>query len=121
MMYLSSAIGAAILGALVFGIWPEMWMSYGIFGGWTAATILVSIGWYMNHRLGVIHNPAGQAWVDMGWAVGAAGVGWALVRFYPDCQFSKAVPTLVCCLIGGGIAGVLAELVKRRNRNFEKQ
>ena len=119
MKYLSSFVGAAILGALVFGIWPEMWKSYGIMGGWLAATILVSIGWYMNHRLEVIDNPPGQAWVDMGWAVGSAGVGWGLVRFYPDAELHKALPTLICCLIGGGLAGVFAQAVKGRNRNFQ--
>jgi hypothetical protein len=31
-----TTIGAAICGALVFGIWPEMWKSYGIMGGWLA-------------------------------------------------------------------------------------
>lgn len=29
----STFIGSAICGALVFGIWPEMWKSYGIMGG----------------------------------------------------------------------------------------
>ena len=119
MKKLSSFIGAAIIGALVFGIWPEMWKSYGIFGGWVAAAVLVSIGWYMNHRLEVIDNPSGEAWVDMGWAVGASGIGWALVRFYPDCSFTHALPTLVCCLIGGGLGGLAAEAVKKRNANFQ--
>ena len=119
MKLVSAFAGAAIVGALVFGIWPEMWMSYGIMGGWLAATVLIGTAWFMNHRLEVIPNPSGEAWVDMGWAVGAAGVGWALVRFYPDCQFGQAVPTLLCCLIGGGLAGILAETVKKRNKNFE--
>lgn len=113
MKHLSALIGGAVIGALVFGIWPEMWMSYGILGGWAAATILVSIGWYLNHWLGVIPNPPGEAWVDMGWAVGAAGVGWAMVRFYPDCRLVLATPTLLCCLAGGALGGVVAEMVKR--------
>ncbi len=119
MKYVSSIAGSAVLGALVFGIWPEMWMSYGIAGGWFAATILVSIAWYMNHRLEIIHNPADEAWVDMGWAVGAAGVGWAMVRSYPDCTLTKAAPTLVFVLIGAGLAGALAQKIKEQNKNFE--
>lgn len=118
MKYLSSFIGAAIVGALVFGLWPELWMSYGILGGWMAAGVLIGICWFMNHFLEVIWNPAGEAWVDMGWAVGAAGIMWGLVRFYPNCNFVDAIPTLICCLIGGGLAGWLAAKVKRSNPNF---
>ena len=53
MRYQSTVIGGAICGALCFGIWPEMWKSYGIMGGWITAAIVISICWYMNHRLGV--------------------------------------------------------------------
>ena len=81
MRLVSSFIGSAICGALGFGIWPEMWKSYGIMGGWLAATILISIAWYMNHWLGVIDNPSGKIWVDQGFAVCSAGIAWAVVRF----------------------------------------
>ena len=40
MRYLSTVIGGAICGALCFGIWPEMWKSYGIMGGWITAAVL---------------------------------------------------------------------------------
>lgn len=123
----STFIGSAICGALVFAIWPEMWKSYGIMGGWLAATILISICWYMNHWLGIIDNPQGKIWVDQGWAVLAAGVAWALVRF-PETswssagdkfqQFLKCLPTVLCCFIGGGLAGIAAAYVKKHNPRF---
>lgn len=113
MKYLSTVIGSAICGALVFGIWPEMWKSYGIMGGWLAAAILISIAWFMNHWLGIIHNPAGKIWADQGWAVGAAGIAWGMVRF--GASFTGSIPTLICCLIGGGLAGVAAVAVSKGN------
>jgi len=111
-------IGSAVCGALVFAIWPEMWKSYGIMGGWLAAFILISISWYMNHWMGIIYNPEGKIWIDQGWAVGAAGVTWAYFRFYPDVVLWKCWPTLVLCLIGGAIGGKLACLTKKKHCAF---
>lgn len=79
MRYISTIIGSAIVGALVFGIWPKMWKSYGIAGGWLAAVMLMGIAWFMNHWLGIIENPPGKILVDQGWPI-AAGVAWAIVR-----------------------------------------
>lgn len=108
---LATFIGSAVCGALVFGIWPEMWKSYGIMGGWLAATIIIGIAWYMNHWLGVISNPNGKIWADQGLAVGAAGVAWAVVRF--DAVFWQCLPTLICCAIGGILAAAAAAAVKK--------
>ncbi len=69
MRLLSTVVGGAICGALAFGIWPEMWKTYGIMGGWITATIVISICWYMNHWIGMIWNEPGRIWVDQGWAV----------------------------------------------------
>lgn len=110
MKYVTTIIGSAICGALVFGIWPEMWKSYGIMGGWLAATIVISITWFMNHWLGTIRNPDGRIWVDQGWAVGSSGTAWAVVRFGAD--FVEAMPTLILCLIGGALGGIAAAAAK---------
>ena len=117
MKHVSTLIGSAICGALVFGIWPEMWKSYGIMGGWLAATILISIAWFMNHWLGVITNSDGRMWIDQGWCVGSAGVAWAMVRF--GANFAECIPTLVLCLIGGGLAGIAAAAVKKSVPAFQ--
>jgi hypothetical protein len=114
MKYLSTLIGGAICGALCFGIWPEMWKSYGIMGGWLTAAIVISISWYMNHWIGVMWNPQGKLWVDQGWAVAAAGMAWSIVRFHA--QVVQALPVVCCCLIGGGLAGVAAAQVKKHLR-----
>lgn len=119
MKHVSTLIGSAICGALVFGIWPEMWKSYGIMGGWLAATILISIAWFMNHWLGVITNSDGRIWIDQGWAVGSAGVAWGIVRFYPNEHLVDCLPVLGLCLIGGALAGVAAVAVKKSVPAFQ--
>ncbi len=43
-----------------------------------------------------------------GWCIGSAGIAWGIVRFQGDItNFFYAVPTLVCCLIGGALAGIV--------------
>lgn len=76
-------------------------------GGWLAAALLIGIMWYMNHWNGVINNPEGRMWLDQGWCIGASGIAWGVVRFRGDISaVLSAMPTLMCCLIGGALAGV---------------
>lgn len=64
--------------------------------------------WYMNHWNGVIENPEGRMWLDQGWCIGASGIAWGVVRFRGDISaVLSAMPTLMCCLIGGALAGVV--------------
>ena len=58
--YLSTFAGSAICGGFAFGIWPELWKTYGLMGGWLAATLIIGIMWYMNHYHGAILNPPGK-------------------------------------------------------------
>jgi len=118
MKYASMFIGAMIVGALVYGIWPEMWKSYGIAGGWFAAVIIVGLCWFMNHWLGLFSNCERTLWVDQGLAIAAGGVAWAIVRFGAD--FGACVPTLCLVAIGGTIGGIAAYFVKQHNPNFRK-
>ena len=62
--YLSTFAGSAICGGFAFGIWPELWKTYGLMGGWLAATLIIGIMWYMNHYHGAILNPPGKIWLD---------------------------------------------------------
>ena len=116
--YLSTFCGSAICGGFAFGIWPELWKSYGIMGGWIAATLIIGIMWYMNHYNGVISNPEGKIWLDQGWCIGAAGIAWGIVRFQGDLSaILLALPTLVCCLIGGSLAGVTVWIIRSRQKS----
>lgn len=65
--YLSTFAGSAICGGFAFGIWPELWKTYGLMGGWLAATLIIGIMWYMNHYNGAILNPPGKyGWIRAG-------------------------------------------------------
>ena len=119
---ITTLIGGAIVGALSFGVWPEMWKTYGIMGGFLTATFVIGISWYMNHWLGVIDNPEGTLWVDQGLPIFGAGVAWGIVRFWPldpaadglaYClgALAKIWPTLVCCVVGGALAKIWPTLV----------
>ena len=102
--HLGTFIGGMVVGSLSFGVWPEMWKSYGIMGGFLTATFVIGLAWFMNHYIGVIDNPPDGLWVDQGLPIFGAGVSWGIVRFWP---------ALVFCLIGGALAGVAAHVVKQ--------
>ena len=88
--YLSTFAGSAICGGFAFGIWPELWKTYGLMGGWLAATLIIGIMWYMNHYNGAILNPPGKIWLDQGWCIGSAGIAWLKLTLNgrPVCTFS---------------------------------
>ena len=121
MRHLGTFIGSATVGALSFGVWPEMWKSYGIMGGFLTATFVIGICWFMNHYLGVIENRPGTLWVDQGLPIFGAGVAWGVVRFWPADggaayllgAIAKIWPTLLFCAIGGILAGVAAHFAKK--------
>ena len=119
--YLSTFFGAAICGGIAFGIWPELWKSYGIIGGWAAAVLIIGIMWYMNHHNGVIYNPNGKIWLDQGWCIGAAGLAWGTVRYQGELSgILQSLPTVLCCLIGGTLAALAVKAI-RSNENKGKE
>lgn len=116
--YLSTFIGSAICGGFCFGIWPEMWKTYGLLGGWMAAVLIIGVTWYMNHYNGVISNPDGKLWLDQGWCIGTAGIAWGIVRFGGDISaVLTTIPTLLCCLVGGGLAGVAVWVIRSSQKS----
>ena len=49
----------------------------------------------------------------------SAGIAWAIVRF--NAQFVRALPVVICCAIGGTLAGVTAAQVKRRLNGLRQE
>ena len=118
--YISTAIGAAIIGAMGFAIWPVLWQTFGVMGGYLAALCVVPVMFYLNHHVGLMYNPDGAAWVDMAWGIAIAGVTWCLVKRDMPADLAKALPTMVCAIIGGALGGISAEIIKKRHPQIRK-
>ncbi|MGE5581270.1 MAG: Lin0368 family putative glycerol transporter subunit [Bacillota bacterium] len=103
MRYFGSFIGGGIAGMFVFGIWPEMWQTYGVFGGWVSGFIIISIMWFLNHYIGAIYNKPDAAAVDMACGIAMAGTTWLIVK--NGLSIVPAIPTIVLCMIGGALGG----------------
>lgn len=119
--YVSTAIGAAIIGAMGFAIWPVLWQTFGVMGGYMASVLVVTVMFYMNHWCGIMYNPKGAAWVDMAWGVAIAGVTWGLMKRDMDVSFVKCIPTMVIAICGGTAGGIMAEAIKKHHPNFQKK
>lgn len=118
--HVSTAIGAAIIGAMGFAIWPVLWQTFGVMGGYLASVLVVTVMFYMNHHCGLMHNEEGAAWVDMAWGIAIAGVTWGLVKRDMDVHFVKCLPTLVIAICGGVAGGVMAAAIKKHHPGFNK-
>lgn len=109
MKNLGSIIGFAIAGIFVMSVWGAFSDAYGIFGGWFAGLMIISIMWFMNHFLGLVANEG--AFVDM--AAGIGIVGTMRDVFLKGAQAGvESLPTLGFVIIGailGGIAAVAVE------------
>lgn len=110
-----SFIGGAIGGMFVFGIWPAMWQTYGVFGGWIAGFIIISISWFLCHYVGVIDNKPGAATVDMACGIAMSGTVWLMVK--DGLSLALAIPTIILCMIGGALGGLVAGML---NKAIEK-
>lgn len=109
MKLLGSLLGGAVAGIFVFAIWPPLWMTYGVFGGWIAGLVSIGPAWFLNHYVGAIYNPADGVWVDMAWGIGVAGTVWLIVK--NGLALNAALPTLLCVGIGAILGGVAAAIV----------
>ena len=111
MRSLGSFIGGAIAGMFVFGIWPEKWQTYGVFGGWMSGFIIISISWYLCHYVGAIDNKPGAATVDMAVGIAMSGTVWGMVK--SGLPLGLAVPTIVLCIVGGSLGGLVAGMLSK--------
>ncbi|MDP6526254.1 MAG: electron transporter RnfD [Kiritimatiellia bacterium] len=118
--HVSTTIGAAIIGAMGFAIWPVLWQTFGVMGGYLASVLVVTVMFYMNHWCGIMHNEEGAAWVDMAWGIAIAGITWGLVKRDMDVNFAKCLPTLVIAICGGIAGGIMGEAIKKHHPAFQK-
>lgn len=113
MKHLGTVVGAAIAGMFVMSVWGAFAGKYGIAGGWFAGFIIIGVMWYMNHFIGVMHNPDGAAWVDMALGIGVAGVARDVFGSGSIAALTSSMPTLLVVLAGGITGGVTAALIQK--------
>jgi hypothetical protein len=117
--YIATAFGTAFIAAMGFSLWPTLWQTFGIVGGWMAAVTVVPIAWYMNHRCGLIYNRPGVAWVDMAWGIAVGGLVWAVAHRGIHADWTRMWPSLCCAIVGGTLGGIFAEVVKKHHPSFQ--
>lgn len=103
---LRSTLGFCMAGVILNTAWSIFVNMLGIEGGWISALLLTGTLWYINHYLGIVENKKEAVFIDMGVAVGLC----SLVRdslLNGITGFESSIPTFLCVLTGGIIAGVL--------------
>jgi hypothetical protein len=107
---LGSIIGFAIAGIFVMSVWGAFAEAYGIFGGWFAGLMIISIMWFMNHFLGLVANEG--AIVDMAAGIGICGTMRDVFLQGPQAGINS-LPTLAFVIIGAIIGGMAAVAVEK--------
>ncbi len=117
MKNISTMIGGAIAGIFVMSVWGRFAKEYGIAGGWFAALIIIGTMWFLNHHVGILHNPEEGAWVDMGLAIGVCGT---LIPVFSSMSISplvESIPTLLIVILGGIAGGIVGEMINKDIEN----
>lgn len=113
MKNIGTMIGGAIAGIFVMSVWGKFAETYGIGGGWFAALIIIGTMWFLNHHVGILHNPEEGAWVDMALAIGVCGTLVSVFSKVSISPFVESIPTLLIVIIGGTAGGILGEMIKK--------
>ena len=118
-IFLRSTLGFCMAGIVLNTAWSIFVNKYGVKGGWISALVLTGTLWFINHYLGIVENKKEAVFIDMGLAVGLCSlIRDSLLKGISG--FLSSMPTFICVLIGGAIAGVLGGyLQKILNRQGE--
>ncbi len=110
MRYVGSFFGACMAGILVFNVWGKIAGTYGVFGGWLAGFVIISLAWAVNHWVGVIYNKEGAVAIDMACGIAVAGT---MMGVFGGAALSAAIPTLMVVMLGGATGGLVAGMVMK--------
>ncbi|WIW70193.1 Lin0368 family putative glycerol transporter subunit [Anaerosinus gibii] len=108
MSALRTIVGTAIAGIFVMSVWGAFSNAYGIGGGWFAGFMIISIMWFMNHFVGIMHNPAGGAWVDMALGIAICGTMRDVFMAGSVVPLMESIPTILVVVLGGITGGITA-------------
>ena len=114
-VFLRSTLGFCMAGIVLNNAWSIFVNMFGIKGGWISALILTGTLWFINHHLGIVENKKEAMFIDMGLAVGLCSlIRDSLLKGISG--FVSSIPTFVCVLIGGAIAGVLGGYLQKQGK-----
>ncbi len=112
MKQISTMIGGAIAGLFVMSVWGKFADAYGIAGGWFAGFIIIGIMWFLNHHIGLLHNPEEGAWVDMAVAIAVCGTFLPVFKAMSIEPLIEGLPTLGVVLVGGALGGIAGQVIQ---------
>lgn len=112
MKFFRSTIGFMIAGVLVMSIWDSLVGDHGRLGGFLAAFVIIAPMWFMNHRVGLIKNEEGHAFVDMALAIGLTGIARDFFIKGSD-AFVGSIPTILLLSLGAIIGGLVAATIEK--------
>ncbi|WP_032122606.1 Lin0368 family putative glycerol transporter subunit [Clostridium amazonitimonense] len=105
---LATMCGGFIFSFLIVLLWRKLVDNFGVLGILFAAAFIFGTTWCINHGL---EKPmifqSGTAWVDMTWASGA---GLLTASIVTGGKIKKALPNILCAIVGGILAGFILSL-----------
>ncbi|MCX8650021.1 hypothetical protein J3U21_06475 [Gilliamella sp. B2776] len=111
MKFFRSFVGYCIAGMIVMAVWSQLG-TYGIFGGYLAAIIIIGPMWYMNHYINLTGNEDDAAFVDMGLAISICGI-MRDTFIQGGAAFATSLPTIVFVIFGATLGGITAAYIEK--------
>lgn len=119
---ITTFFGAFLFPFIICTAWGKLFGKYDLAGSLLAAGFIVGTSWMLNHGgfsgiPGVLDGAKGMQlivqgqnapWVDMAWA---SGSGIFVNGVVNGGKVGKAIPSLVCAIIGGLIGGFILSCV----------
>lgn len=109
--FVKSTFGFCLSAVVINGCWSIFTDKFGIFGGWISAFIFTGTMWFLNHYIGLVENKEEAIFIDMGLAIGLASLFRDSIANGINALISS-LPTFICMIIGGTLAGVLVGLIR---------
>lgn len=109
---ITTLAGGFIFPFLICVVWGQFFGKYNLIGSALAAGFIVGTTWVLNHGVAThyviqgpnVATPGGAPWVDMAFA---AFAGIFVNGIVLGGKAGKAMPTLLCAIIGGVLGGFI--------------
>lgn len=104
---ITTLAGGFIFPFLICVVWGQFFGKYNLIGSALAAGFIVGTTWVLNHGVAthfIVQGPDGAPWIDMAYA---AFAGIFVNGIVNGGKAGKAMPTLLCAIIGGVLGGFI--------------